>query len=86
MGLKPILNPPHVTLCQDTSKAILANQISPQVTGTQSNIESQLNPIESSTYLYNITLPNGTELTGMTYDQLQKYLTNNKDIYFNFDF
>jgi hypothetical protein len=88
MGLTPILPPPHVNLCNDINKAIVNNKLQGSF-GTQSSIESQLNskPTQQSyEYLYNITLSDGTILTNLTYDQLQKYLSEHSDIEFDFNF
>ena len=92
MGLTPVIPPPHVNLCNDVSNAIANNQIQPAspITGTQSSsLQSQLYPTISQQayeYIYTITLPDGTVLTGLTYDQLQNYLVQNPNIQFDFNF
>lgn len=90
MGLKPILDPPHVSLCKDTNTAIVNNMLSPQIenSGTQSMADqlSVSNTSQSSMYLYNITLSDGTHLTGLTYDQLQNYIGDHSSLDFDFEF
>jgi hypothetical protein len=92
MGLRPILEPPHVKICQDTNKAIINSKMQPNTSTQSSSIESQLTSSNSNSskqldkYAYNITLPDGTYLTGLTYDQLLTYLNIHKDLQFNFNF
>ena len=99
MGLEAIIPPPHIKLCsksKDPGQAdadALAKELGKEIfdpkdlKGLNGEDLNGGNDIpRDSGFVYNITRDDGTVIKGLNYDEMQKYIKENEDIGYNFQF
>jgi hypothetical protein len=100
LGIEAIIPPPHIKICKALDDATLSpediakllNGETPKgasQSGTQSG--GGTTPADSVTpgteaFIYEITLPDGTVLKDLNREEMQKYVDENKDIGYDFQF
>jgi hypothetical protein len=99
LGLEAIIPPPHIKLCsksKDPGQAdadALAKELGKEIfdpkdlKGLNGEDLNGGNDIpRDSGFVYNITRDDGTVIKGLNYDEMQKYIKENEDIGYNFQF
>jgi hypothetical protein len=99
LGLEAIIPPPHIKLCsksKDPGQAdadALAKELGKEIfdpkdlKGLNGEDLNDANDIpRDSGFVYNITRDDGTVIKGLNYDEMQKYIKENEDIGYNFQF
>jgi len=95
MGIEPLIKPPHIKLCPDTTKSediqkILNGEL--PKTGEKSNdvqvisTDPYVEKIATDRLIYQVKMPNGEIKEFIDREGLDKFIEDNSDINFEFDF
>ena len=95
MGIEPLIKPPHIKLCPETTKPediqkILDGEL-PAVDKkdnvTKINSTDPYNEtVETTSYIYTVKMPNGETKEFLDRISLDQFIEENKNINFEFDF
>jgi hypothetical protein len=93
MGLKSLLAAPHIKLCKDTNSDIDPKSFMALLNGGytdaltfESLTSNSIGQEASYDFAYDITLPDGRSVRDINIEELRKWIDDNKDIQFEFDF
>lgn len=90
LGIEAIIPPPHIKLCSKSKDPgqIDADDLNKLINGDLPGDNQSVNangPAEDA-FVYDITLDDGTIVKGLNYEELQKFVTDNEDIGYNYKF
>ena len=96
MGIEPLIKPPHIKLCPETTKPediqkILNGEL-PAVVDKKDNVtqinstDPYIETIETTSYVYTVKMANGDTKEFIDRESLDKFIDENKNINFEFDF
>jgi hypothetical protein len=94
LGIEALIPPPHIKLCLDTSNPDIndAIKLSNELKKDSNEpipVDSTSNPNDvdpNSGFVYDITLEDGRVVSGLNYEEMQKYIKDNEDIGYDFRF
>lgn len=95
IGIECLFPSPHISLSSNsinpgqTDADILKKETEKDGFPKQTTADAKVGDVTSGGvqgFLYDITLSNGEVIKGMNYDELQKYITENEDVDYNFKF
>ena len=91
LGIEALIPPPHIKLCSNSSNPGIndAIKIANDLKKDTNNIEqlvSDNNLPPDASFVYDITLDDGSLIKGPNYDELQKYINDNESLAFDFRF
>lgn len=81
LGIEAIIKSPHIKLSVDSINPDINDAIK-----LANNLSKDGYNITEPTYLYNITLNDGSIISGLHYNELQKYINEHQDINFQFSY
>jgi hypothetical protein len=96
MGIEPLIKPPHIKLCPETTKPediqkILNGEL-PTVVDKKDNVtqinstDPYIETVETTSYVYTVKMTNGDTKEFIDRESLDKFIDENKNINFEFDF
>ncbi len=96
MGIEPLIKPPHIKLCPETTKPediqkILNGEL-PTVVDKKDNVtqinstDPYIETVETTSYVYTVKMANGDTKEFIDRESLDKFIDENKNINFEFDF
>jgi len=94
LGIEALIPPPHIKLCSNSQDPDVADLVKiaddlQKDSGLTSSIPAGKLPNDlpgDAGFLYDITLDDGTVIKDLNYEEMQKYVKNNEDIGFDFQF
>lgn len=88
LGIEALIPPPHIKLCSKSQDPDVADlvKIADDLQKDSGLTASTVSGLPGDGFLYDITLDDGTVVTGLNYEELQSYIKKNEDIGFDFQF
>jgi hypothetical protein len=90
LGIEAILPVPHIKLCSKSKDPgqIDADDLNKLINGDLPGDNQSVNANGSAedAFVYDITLDDGTIVKGLNYEELQKFISDNEDIGYNYKF
>lgn len=80
LGLGSIIPAPHIKLCKNTNRNLTAKDIVDLLNGDIKD------PADSYNFTFDIKTSDGRDLRGLSNEELEKWLEENRDLEINFDF